>query len=143
MRMLKVVALSFFVAVPVVAQAQGVPGGIKTGLTAGPIPVTACSGRSAALLAVSLVGRPAVSLAGSTAFSESILTGTTAATIGAELKERPLRALGRRVLSWARIRWPHHHRGGAVRVFPIAFVRPCILTRAIMPPSEFGLRARD
>jgi hypothetical protein len=101
MRMLKVVALSFFVAVPVVAQAQGVPGGIKTGLTAGPIPVTACSGRSAALLAVSLVGRPAVSLAGSTAFSESILTGTTAATIGAELKEAPSG-----FLSWLSYRGP-------------------------------------
>jgi hypothetical protein len=95
MRMFRVVALSAFVAVPVVAQAQGVPGGINYGLTAGPIPVTACSGRSAALLAVSLAGRLAVSLVGSTAYSESILTSTTAATIGAELKEPPLGCWGR------------------------------------------------
>jgi hypothetical protein len=86
MRMLKVVALSFFVAVPVVAQgagrrAQGVPGGINYGAHRG------------AYTGYSVLG-PVGGVVGG-------VVGGAAATIGAELKEAPSG-----FLSWLSYRGP-------------------------------------
>ena len=82
MRMFGVIAVAFFLAAPIAAQAQGVPRGMNYGLTAVLIPVTACSDRSAALLVGLLAERLAGWLAASTACSELILilVGITTAT---------------------------------------------------------------
>jgi hypothetical protein len=84
MRIFRVIAVGFLLAAPVGAQAQGVPRGMNYGAHRGPIPVTACSDRSVALLVGLLAERLVESLEASTACSESILilTGITAA-IGA------------------------------------------------------------
>jgi len=82
MRVFGVIAVAFFLAAPIAAQAQGVPRGMNYGLTAVLIPVTACSDRSVALLVGLLAERLAGWLAASTACSELILilVGITTAT---------------------------------------------------------------
>jgi hypothetical protein len=84
MRMFRVIAVGFLLALlaaPIGAQAQGVPRGMNYGAHAVPIPVTARSDRSVALLVGLLAERLVESLEASTACSESILilTGITAA----------------------------------------------------------------